>query len=219
MKVITMESSAYKEMMAQIANIAGYIREARRDERKRRRETEDRLLDTAQAAKMLNVSKRTMQRMRTDHRIEYVVVRGTCRYRLSEILRLLEDKHNKERGRDNRHPVPQPHAAKGDQKKRNKKRLDRQDELLLAMKAEGKQPTITESIRLFDNQDLCMLLQISKRTLQRYRSVGALPYKTLGKKTYYSEEDVLTFLSNHIKDFKREDIAFYKARIHNFFHK
>lgn len=97
-------------------------------------------------------------------------------------------------------------------------RLDRQDELLLAMKAEGKQPTITESIRLFDNQDLCMLLQISKRTLQRYRSVGALPYKTLGKKTYYSEEDVLTFLSNHIKDFKKEDIAFYKARIHNFFH-
>ena len=93
-------------------------------------------------------------------------------------------------------------------------RLDRQDELLLAMKAEGKQPTITESIRLFDNQDLCMLLQISKRTLQRYRSVGALPYKTLGKKTYYSEEDVLTFLSNHIKDFKKEDIAFYKARIH-----
>ena len=82
-------------------------------------------------------------------------------------------------------------------------------------KAKGK----AESIRLFDNQDLCMLLQISKRTLQRYRSVGALPYKTLGKKTYYSEEDVLTFLSNHIKDFKKEDIAFYKARIHNFFHK
>ena len=96
-------------------------------------------------------------------------------------------------------------------------RLDRQDELLLAMKVEERQPSITESIRLFDNQDLCMLLQISKRTLQRYRSVGALPYKTLGKKTYYSEEDVLTFLSNHIKDFKKEDIAFYKARIHNFF--
>ena len=54
-------------------------------------------------------------------------------------------------------------------------RLDRQDELLLAMKAEERQPALTESIRLFDNQDLCMLLQISKRTLQRYRSVGALP--------------------------------------------
>ncbi|MBV4206395.1 DNA-binding protein, partial [Bacteroides salyersiae] len=27
------------------------------------------------------------------------------------------------------------------------------------------------------------------------------------------------FLSNHVKEFKKEDIAFYKARIHNFFHK
>ena len=98
-------------------------------------------------------------------------------------------------------------------------RLDRQDELLLAIKTEERQPALTESIRLFDNQDLCMLLQISKRTLQRYRSVGALPYKTLGKKTYYSEEDVLEFLSNHVKEFKKEDIAFYKARIHNFLHK
>ena len=98
-------------------------------------------------------------------------------------------------------------------------RLDRQDELLLSMKTEGQQPALSESVRLFDNQDLCMLLQISKRTLQRYRSIGALPYKTLGKKTYYSEDDVLTFLSNHVKDFKKEDIAFYKARILNFFNK
>ena len=98
-------------------------------------------------------------------------------------------------------------------------RLDRQDELLLSLRPSGKAPNPMESIRMFDNQDLCMLLQISKRTLQRYRSIGALPYKTLGKKTYYSEEDVLTFLSEHVKDFRKEDIAFYKARIHNFFNK
>ena len=61
-------------------------------------------------------------------------------------------------------------------------RLDRQDELLLAMKAQGQQPpSLSEGIRLFDNQDLCMLLQISKRTLQRYRSEGALSYN--GKAT------------------------------------
>ena len=88
-------------------------------------------------------------------------------------------------------------------------RLDRQDELLLSLRPSGKAPNPMESIRMFDNQDLCMLLQISKRTLQRYRSIGALPYKTLGKKTYYSEEDVLTFLSEHVKDFRKEDIAFY----------
>ena len=61
-------------------------------------------------------------------------------------------------------------------------RLDRQDELLLSLRPSGKAPNPMESIRMFDNQDLCMLLQISKRTLQRYRSIGALPYKTLGKK-------------------------------------
>ena len=98
-------------------------------------------------------------------------------------------------------------------------RLDRQNELLLSLQSSGKAPNPMESIKMFDNQDLCMLLQISKRTLQRYRSIGALPYKTLGKKTYYSEEDVLTFLSEHVKDFRKEDIAFYKARIHNFFQK
>ena len=36
------------------------------------------------------MSTRTLQRMRDDHRIEYVIVRGTCRYRLSEVQRLLE---------------------------------------------------------------------------------------------------------------------------------
>ena len=82
-------------------------------------------------------------------------------------------------------------------------RLDRQDELLLSLRPSGKAPNPMESIRMFDNQDLCMLLQISKRTLQRYRSIGALPYKTLGKKTYYSEADVLTFLSEHVKDFRK----------------
>jgi len=98
-------------------------------------------------------------------------------------------------------------------------RLDRQDEMLLSMKTQEKDPISTEPLRLFDNQDLCMLLQISKRTLQRYRSTGALPYKTLGKKTYYSESDVLTFLTEQVKDFRKEDVEFYKARIHNFFNK
>ena len=67
MKVITMESSAYKEMTEQIAEIAVHPRAVSGE---RKGESSDKLLDTAQAAKMLNVSKRTMQRMRTDHRIE-----------------------------------------------------------------------------------------------------------------------------------------------------
>ena len=90
MKVITIESSAYRTMLEQIAEIAGYVREAKEERRRKEAETKDRLLNTAQAAELLNVSTRTLQRMRDDHRIEYVIVRGTCRYRLSEVQRLLE---------------------------------------------------------------------------------------------------------------------------------
>ena len=42
-------------------------------------------------------------------------------------------------------------------------RIDRQDELLLSLQPSGKAPNPMERIRMFDNQDLCMLLQISKR--------------------------------------------------------
>ena len=54
-------------------------------------------------------------------------------------------------------------------------RLDRQDELLLSLQPSGKAPNPLESIKMFDNQDLCMLLQISKRnpaTLPQHRRVA-----------------------------------------------
>ena len=38
-------------------------------------------------------------------------------------------------------------------------RLDRQDELLLSLQPSGKAPNPMERIRMFDNQDLCMLLR------------------------------------------------------------
>ena len=78
MKVITIESSAYQAMMEQIAEIAGYIRELKEEKQRQDAATKDCLLNTAQAAELLNVSTRTLQRMRDDHRIEYVIVRGTC---------------------------------------------------------------------------------------------------------------------------------------------
>ncbi|WP_277638419.1 helix-turn-helix domain-containing protein [Bacteroides graminisolvens] len=71
--------------------------------------------------------------------------------------------------------------------------------------------------RLFDNQDLCLLLQVSKRSLQRYRSTGLLPYQMLRHKTYYKESDVLNFITAHIKDYRKEDAGIYKARIHSLF--
>ena len=61
-------------------------------------------------------------------------------------------------------------------------RLDRQDEMLLSMQPSGKAPNPMDGIRLFDNQDLCILLQISKRTLQRYRSMARCPTRRSAKR-------------------------------------
>lgn len=50
--------------------------------------------------------------------------------------------------------------------------------------------------RLYDNQDVCLLLNISKRTLQRYRDNG-LKYHTILHKTYYMEKDVHEFIRRY----------------------
>ncbi len=83
MKVITMESSAFRSLTEQIAEIAAHVRAASGD--KKAASPEDRLLTTREAANLLNVSTRTLQRMRSEQRIGYVVLRGKCRYRQSEI--------------------------------------------------------------------------------------------------------------------------------------
>ena len=88
MKVITMESSAFTALMEQIAEIAAHVRAVSGE---RKEEAADRLLTTREAAHLLNVSTRTLQRMRSEQRIAYVVLRGKCRYRQSEIDRLLAD--------------------------------------------------------------------------------------------------------------------------------
>jgi hypothetical protein len=50
---------------------------------------------------------------------------------------------------------------------------------------------------LLDNQDLCMMLNVSKRSLQRYRSLGWLPFKRIDQKTYYLESEVEKFIREH----------------------
>lgn len=48
-----------------------------------------------------------------------------------------------------------------------------------------------------DNQDVCALLHISKRTLQHYRDEGKLPFSQIGAKIYYKASDVDEFLEGH----------------------
>ena len=44
--------------------------------------------------------------------------------------------------------------------------------------------------KLLDNQDLCLLLKVSAKTLQRYRKKGILPYLKIQQSRSYRESDV-----------------------------
>ena len=47
-----------------------------------------------------------------------------------------------------------------------------------------------------DNQDVCELLEVSKRTLQTYRDNGKLPYSQIEQKIYYKPQDVVDFMES-----------------------
>jgi hypothetical protein len=67
------------------------------------------------------------------------------------------------------------------------KQLEKPDERKEALTIDGE--------KLFDNQD--------KRTLQRYRTLGWLPYLQIDQKAYYKESDVKNFIEERAKKKKR----------------
>lgn len=68
----------------------------------------------------------------------------------------------------------------------------------------SKQPQTLDGEVIYDNQDLCQLLNISKRTLQRYRSAEGLLYHRLHNKIFYYSRDVDNFIKEHFGDIKKE---------------
>lgn len=70
----------------------------------------------------------------------------------------------------------------------------RLDEILRLLKAKNRLNGET----IYDNQDLCVMLKLSKRSLQRLRSLGILPYLQIGQKTFYLESDVMEYIQNQI---------------------
>lgn len=70
-------------------------------------------------------------------------------------------------------------------------RFDRNEQLIASLTGkELREVKYLDGERLLDNQDLCELLNTSKRSIQRYRSSGTLKYQMLWHKVYYKESDV-----------------------------
>ena len=82
----------------------------------------------------------------------------------------------------------------------SKERIER---LCIAL-SEPKPFILPEGEKLLDNAEICRMLNISKRTLQRYRSSG-LPYLMLYHKTFYKESEVREFVMSNIDMFRKVD--------------
>ena len=55
-----------------------------------------------------------------------------------------------------------------------------------------------------DNQEVCEVLRISKKTLQVYRDKGILPYSRIKHKIFFKTEDVHKLLESNYHHLKRE---------------
>lgn len=62
--------------------------------------------------------------------------------------------------------------------------------------------TCLKGNELLDNQDLVGMLKVSHRTLQRYRSLGKLPYCNLSGKSFYRLTDVTKFIDDQFMGVK-----------------
>lgn len=64
------------------------------------------------------------------------------------------------------------------------------DEILELLKAKNRLNGET----ILDNQDLCIMFNLTTRSLQRYRSSGQLPFIRIGGKLFYYESEVQKFI-------------------------
>ena len=50
-----------------------------------------------------------------------------------------------------------------------------------------------------DNQDVCILMNISDRKLLSLRQKGLIPFSRIDRKVYYKKEDILNYMRNNLK--------------------
>ena len=86
MEVITIESQAYKNLMSKVDTIFDYV-----VSQQNTNDDEDSWVDSYEVCTFLKISDRTLQRLRSDNKINYSRIRGKNYYRISEIKRMLQE--------------------------------------------------------------------------------------------------------------------------------
>ena len=104
MEVITVESKVYKELMAKINTIAQFVAEYQSLDAIN---PEEEWIDSFEVCSFLNISQRTLQRLRAKGAITYSVIAGKTYYTIAEIKRML----NERRIRSSDHNQPRKHQG------------------------------------------------------------------------------------------------------------
>jgi len=78
-----------------------------------------------------------------------------------------------------------------------KRHLNEINQRLKRMEGKLENQTSLE-LKWLDHQDVCKILNISKRTLDKYRERGMLPYSKIGGKVFYRLSDIDDYLNNHV---------------------
>ena len=87
-----MESAAFKKLTEQLTEIVQYARLANIAFQEKLTGKGFPMLTNDDAAKMLGVSKRTLQRMRSENRIDFIKIGNQCRYQVEAIERMVEER-------------------------------------------------------------------------------------------------------------------------------
>ena len=89
MEVITVESKVFKELVAKINTIAQFVVEYQSTNTIN---PEEEWIDSFEVCSFLNISQRTLQRLRSKGAITYSVIAGKTYYTIAEIKRMLNER-------------------------------------------------------------------------------------------------------------------------------
>ena len=89
MEVITVESKAFKELVAKINTIAQFVADY---QSVNMINPEEEWIDSFEVCSFLNISQRTLQRLRSKGAITYTVIAGKTYYTIAEIKGMLNER-------------------------------------------------------------------------------------------------------------------------------
>lgn len=87
MEIITIESKASRELMNKVDKIFCYVKEQKTES-----DLHEQLITSENLAEILGISTRTLQRLRSDERINYKIIYGRCYYDLNDIEHAIRER-------------------------------------------------------------------------------------------------------------------------------